>query len=118
MNTGDLSTLLVWGAATAFTIALIAYGVDPNALLDDGSNVLVAIMKALIEDAQATDEPTGFSEQDTANKWTTRVYGRICAFYELLGHGALDAGQRNLPRAADEKNVQAHAILLKYAGRT
>ena len=28
MNTGDLSTLLVWGAATAFTIALIAYSVD------------------------------------------------------------------------------------------
>ncbi|WP_426593098.1 c-type cytochrome biogenesis protein CcsB [Cellulomonas sp. McL0617] len=28
MNTGDLSTLLVWGAATAFTVALIAYSVD------------------------------------------------------------------------------------------
>jgi cytochrome c-type biogenesis protein CcsB len=28
MNTGDLSTLLVWGAATAFTIALIAFSVD------------------------------------------------------------------------------------------
>ncbi|KQY24204.1 c-type cytochrome biogenesis protein CcsB [Cellulomonas sp. Root485] len=28
MTTGDLSTLLVWGAATAFTIALIAYSVD------------------------------------------------------------------------------------------
>lgn len=28
MTTGDLSTLLVWGAATAFTIALVAYSVD------------------------------------------------------------------------------------------
>jgi len=28
MNTGDLSTLMVWGAATAFTVALIAYAVD------------------------------------------------------------------------------------------
>ncbi|WP_028050165.1 c-type cytochrome biogenesis protein CcsB [Cellulomonas sp. URHD0024] len=28
MNTGDLSTLLIWGAATAFTVALIAYAVD------------------------------------------------------------------------------------------
>ena len=28
MNTGDLSTLLVWAAATAFTIALVAYSVD------------------------------------------------------------------------------------------
>src|SRR6478736_3106617 len=28
MNTGDLSTLLVWAAATAFTISLIAYTVD------------------------------------------------------------------------------------------
>jgi cytochrome c-type biogenesis protein CcsB len=28
MTTGDLSTLLVWGAATAFTIALVAFSVD------------------------------------------------------------------------------------------
>jgi cytochrome c-type biogenesis protein CcsB len=28
MTTGDLSTLLVWGAATAFTIALIAFSAD------------------------------------------------------------------------------------------
>src|SRR6478735_597432 len=28
MNTGDLSTLLVWAAATTFTVALIAYTVD------------------------------------------------------------------------------------------
>ena len=28
MTTGDLSTLLVWAAATAFTVALIAYTVD------------------------------------------------------------------------------------------
>lgn len=28
MNTGDLSTLMVWAAATAFTVALIAYSVD------------------------------------------------------------------------------------------
>ncbi|GEK22057.1 c-type cytochrome biogenesis protein CcsB [Cellulomonas xylanilytica] len=28
MTTGDLSTLLVWGAATAFTIALVAYSID------------------------------------------------------------------------------------------
>ncbi|WP_421734791.1 c-type cytochrome biogenesis protein CcsB [Cellulomonas sp.] len=28
MTTGDLSTLLVWGAATAFTIALIAFSTD------------------------------------------------------------------------------------------
>ena len=34
MTTGDLSTLLVWGAATAFTIALIAYSVDLARIAD------------------------------------------------------------------------------------
>ncbi|MBO3083475.1 c-type cytochrome biogenesis protein CcsB [Cellulomonas fengjieae] len=28
MTTGDLSTLLVWGAATAFTVALVAFSID------------------------------------------------------------------------------------------
>lgn len=34
MTTGDLSTLLVWGAATAFTVALIAYSVDLARIAD------------------------------------------------------------------------------------
>ena len=34
MNTGDLSTLLVWAAATTFTIALIAYSVDLARIAD------------------------------------------------------------------------------------
>lgn len=35
METGDLSTLLVWAAATAFTIALVAYAVDLARLTDN-----------------------------------------------------------------------------------
>ncbi|KMM45546.1 cytochrome C biogenesis protein CcsB [Cellulomonas sp. A375-1] len=35
MNTGDLSTLLVWAAATAFTIALVAYTIDLARLADN-----------------------------------------------------------------------------------
>ncbi|GIG22199.1 c-type cytochrome biogenesis protein CcsB [Cellulomonas chitinilytica] len=34
MNTGDLSTLLVWGAMTALTIALVAYAVDLAAIAE------------------------------------------------------------------------------------
>ncbi|GEL96372.1 c-type cytochrome biogenesis protein CcsB [Cellulomonas composti] len=34
-NLGDLSTLLVWAAATAFTVALIAYAVDLARLADN-----------------------------------------------------------------------------------
>ena len=34
MTIGDLSTLLVWGAATAFTVALVAYSVDLARLAD------------------------------------------------------------------------------------
>ncbi|GCE76572.1 c-type cytochrome biogenesis protein CcsB [Cellulomonas biazotea] len=34
MTTGDLSTLLVWAAATAFTIALVAYAVDLSRVAD------------------------------------------------------------------------------------
>jgi cytochrome c-type biogenesis protein CcsB len=34
MTTGDLSTLLVWAAATAFTVALIAYSVDLASIAD------------------------------------------------------------------------------------
>ncbi len=34
MTTGDLSTLLVWAAATAFTVALVAYAVDLARIAD------------------------------------------------------------------------------------
>jgi len=36
MTTGDLSTLLVWAAATAFTIALVAYTVDLAGIVEAG----------------------------------------------------------------------------------
>ena len=36
MTPGDLSTLLVWAAATAFTIALVAYTVDLAAIVEAG----------------------------------------------------------------------------------
>jgi cytochrome c-type biogenesis protein CcsB len=37
MTTGDLSTLLVWGATTAFTIALLAYTVALSAVAEQSS---------------------------------------------------------------------------------
>ncbi|GAA3818514.1 c-type cytochrome biogenesis protein CcsB [Cellulomonas soli] len=37
MTTGDLSTLLVWGAATAFTIALLAYTVALSAVAEQSA---------------------------------------------------------------------------------
>ncbi|MBT0994224.1 c-type cytochrome biogenesis protein CcsB [Cellulomonas sp. DKR-3] len=42
METGDLSTLLVWAAATAFTIALVAYAVDLARLADNAQRRPVA----------------------------------------------------------------------------
>ena len=47
MTTGDLSTLLVWGAATAFTIALVAYSVDLARIVEHAQ-------KRVPEDALAT----------------------------------------------------------------
>lgn len=42
METGDLSTLLVWAASTAFTIALVAYSVDLARLADNAQRRKVA----------------------------------------------------------------------------
>ncbi len=39
MNTGDLSTLMVWAAATAFTVALIAYSVDLARIAEQSQRV-------------------------------------------------------------------------------
>lgn len=39
MDTGDLSTLLVWAAATAFTVALVAYSVDLARIADRSQRV-------------------------------------------------------------------------------
>src|SRR5689334_2505402 len=39
MDTGDLSTLLIWAAATAFTVALIAYSVDLARIADRSQRV-------------------------------------------------------------------------------
>jgi len=43
MNTGDLSTLLVWAAATAFTLALVAYAVDLARLADNAQRLPQAV---------------------------------------------------------------------------
>ena len=39
MQVGDLSTLLVWAAATAFLLSLIAYAVD-----ESGDEVVVSVL--------------------------------------------------------------------------
>lgn len=38
MTTGDLSTLLVWAAATSFTVALIAYAIDLARIVDQAQS--------------------------------------------------------------------------------
>lgn len=51
MSTGNLSTLLVWAAATAFTIALVAYAVDLARIADRAGRRSAAANADRAEDA-------------------------------------------------------------------
>jgi len=53
MTTGDLSTLLVWGAATALTIALIAYSVDLARITEQSQR---RALRAVVEAPGAVQE--------------------------------------------------------------
>ncbi len=54
MTPGDLSTLLVWAAATAFTIALFAYSVDLARIADSAARPRQAARAAKVAAAAAT----------------------------------------------------------------
>ena len=54
MTPGDLSTLLVWAAATAFTIALFAYSVDLARIADAAARPRQAARAAKVAAAAAT----------------------------------------------------------------
>ncbi|KQR17050.1 c-type cytochrome biogenesis protein CcsB [Cellulomonas sp. Leaf334] len=87
MTTGDLSTLLVWGAATAFTIALIAYSVD-LARIADRSQKRVP-QAALVGGRPAT--AVAGSEAQSAPGRSVRAEG-IARSTTLLGLVLLFAG--------------------------
>ncbi len=61
MTTGDLSTLLVWGAATAFTIALVAYSVDLARIADRAQKRVPATDAAARAQAQPVAAGVGSS---------------------------------------------------------
>lgn len=87
MTTGDLSTLLVWGAATAFTVALIAYSVD-LARIADRSQKRVP-QAALVGGRPAT--AVAGSEEQSAPGRSVRAEG-IARSTTLLGLVLLFAG--------------------------
>ncbi|MDM7854417.1 c-type cytochrome biogenesis protein CcsB [Cellulomonas alba] len=67
MSTGNLSTLLVWAAATAFTIALVAYAVDLARIADRAgrrSAVAAAGRAQVADDAAVADDRADVEAQD------------------------------------------------------
>ena len=57
MTPGDLSTLLVWAAATAFTVALFAYSVDLARIADAAARPRQAARAARVAAASSGEVP-------------------------------------------------------------
>src|SRR3954463_2976730 len=87
MTTGDLSTLLVWGAATAFTIALIAYSVDLARIADRAQK---RVPEAVVVGGRPATAVAG-SEAQSAPGRSVRAEG-IARSTTLLGLVMLFAG--------------------------
>ena len=87
MTTGDLSTLLVWGAATAFTVALIAYSVDLARIADRSQK---RVPEAALVGGRPATAVAG-SEAQSAPGRSVRAEG-IARSTTLLGLAMLFAG--------------------------
>jgi cytochrome c-type biogenesis protein CcsB len=91
MTTGDLSTLLVWGAATAFTIALIAYSVDLARIAERAQKrVPEAVLAGSVPSSRPATAVAG-SEAQSAPGRSARAEG-IARSTTLLGLVMLFAG--------------------------
>ena len=90
MTTGDLSTLLVWGAATAFTVALVAYSVDLARIVEHAQK---RVPEEVLVGAAPTRPATavGGSEDQRAPGRSARAEG-IARSTTLLGLVMLFAG--------------------------
>ncbi|WP_456787568.1 c-type cytochrome biogenesis protein CcsB [Cellulomonas sp. P5_C5] len=90
MTTGDLSTLLVWGAATAFTVALIAYSVDLARIADRAQKRVPEAALAGASGGRPATAVAG-SEAQSAPGRSVRAEG-IARSTTLLGLALLFAG--------------------------
>lgn len=90
MNTGDLSTLLVWGAATAFTIALIAYGVDLAGIAERAQKRVPVAVAAGSSSGRPATAVAGSADQRASGR-SPRAEG-IARATTLLGLVLLFAG--------------------------
>lgn len=90
MTTGDLSTLLVWGAATAFTVALVAYSVDLARIVEHAQK---RVPEEVLVGSASTRPATavGGSEDQRAPGRSARAEG-IARSTTLLGLVMLFAG--------------------------
>ncbi|MEZ0448117.1 c-type cytochrome biogenesis protein CcsB [Cellulomonas sp. ICMP 17802] len=92
MTTGDLSTLLVWGAATAFTIALIAYSVDLARIAERAQKrVPEAVLAGAASSGMRPATAVAGSEAQSAPGRSVRAEG-IARSTTLLGLVMLFAG--------------------------
>ncbi|WP_315095816.1 c-type cytochrome biogenesis protein CcsB [uncultured Cellulomonas sp.] len=90
MTTGDLSTLLVWGAATAFTIALVAYSADLARIADRAQKRVPVAAGARAAGSRPATAVAGSEEQSAPGR-SPRAEG-IARSTTLLGLVLLFAG--------------------------
>ncbi|NUU16012.1 c-type cytochrome biogenesis protein CcsB [Cellulomonas humilata] len=93
MTTGDLSTLLVWGAATAFTVALIAFSTDLARIAERAQRRVPELATAGAAPARGARPATAVSgsEEQSAPGRSVRAEG-IARSTTLLGLLMLFAG--------------------------
>jgi cytochrome c-type biogenesis protein CcsB len=92
MTTGDLSTLLVWGAATAFTIALIAYSIDLARIADRAQKrvpeaVLVGGRPATAVAGSEAQSAPGRSVRAEGIARSTTLLGLVLLFVAIVLRG-------------------------------
>ncbi|MBD8057465.1 c-type cytochrome biogenesis protein CcsB [Cellulomonas sp. JH27-2] len=91
MNTGDLSTLLVWAAATSFTIALIAYTVDMARIAEQAQKRTRAAVPAMAGASSGPVSAAAGSADEAAPDRSHRAEG-IARSTHLLGVALLFGG--------------------------
>jgi cytochrome c-type biogenesis protein CcsB len=119
MSTGNLSTLLVWAAATAFTIALVAYAVDLARIADRAGRRAAAAAgsQVALDDADVAAEPVavGAGAVHSAAGGATTGSGPSGAGRAVRGVSAV-AGSPDQAAAGRSRKAEGIARSTTYLG--
>ena len=100
-NYGDLSTLLVWAAATAFTVALVAYSVDLARLAENGKRRTRGLQR--VEAREAELVPSAVAAAPVAVASSAEAAGGVTTAWESRNEARLKPRRKQKPTREDKR---------------